>query len=521
MIETPDRELPAVLAMALGRSPRSLDIDWVRAFAMARNERCGALAWLRSAAFIRQEAPTEIVDAWRREAMSAVSLSLFWQPVIARVIAVLGEADVHATVLKGLPLAVHLYGDPAARPCVDLDLFVPLAQRPVADAALRQAGLRWIQGRSPDESSYEASFGGRAATLEVHSALLDGRLTAHLPFTPPGSELVRIGPREVLAHVDDQLPAFLATHLAKHKMPPLLWFIDFATLWATLDRRHRQSAVAAASRTRTRRYLEWAILNAQRIEAAASGSDSAVRALGFSAGARRDRYYAARMAELAASPTDALRVWYAWAAPKIFRTRWPRIDRQSLLDLYKKISFRFRGTRQEYLLHPFSPQREKKPDRTIRIDDDEIAGFGREMQRFSRAFWMVVDGSSMSPTIPPGTPIRFSAPGCREFRVGDVVLARLVTGRCVVHRIVRVSQGEILLRGDANETVDPPITGDCIIALADQMIANGSPVAIRVPIKLRARRMHRATRGAYGRMAALALTAVRRKLGRAPDMQAR
>ena len=487
-------EASAMLALALGKPLGERELSWRAVFEIARKERCAPLAWLRSASMIRAAAPADVVAAWRTEAMWAISLADFWQGLLSETLAQLERSGVSPTVLKGLPLSQKLYGNVAARPCSDLDLHIPLAQRAAAHDALLAAGWRWRIGRAPDEAGYVRERGARMAILEVHSSLLDDGLVAHLPFAAPGRTQLAVGSLAVAAHDDDQLPAFLATHLAKHAMPPMLWFIDFHAFWDRLDQDERSRAWDAAHAARAERYLRWALDRNDDIVAAAGGDSAAIKRLGFSRGTRADRHNAARVAWLSSTPIDALRVASAWLLPDVARGDWREI-RRVVAHRAAMIVRRAAGTRRSYASigsedTPAPPQR-----RSIVLGAGDFAAIVAELSPSRARFSIRASGTSMRPSLEPGTMVVLSPHSQRVPAVGDVVLAMTRRGSYVLHRVCAVGQGWVQTQGDANSRADDPVPVESVAAFAEAMLVGGveRPIPAARPIRLR--RFLRATVG--------------------------
>ena len=68
-----------------------------------------------------------------------------------------------------------------------------------------------------------------------------------------------------------------------------------------------------------------------------------------------------------------------------------------------------------------------------------------------------------------------------------VVLAQLPDGAHVLHRIVRIDGDVITLRGDANRSCDPPVPMERVLAVAEEVLLEGRPVALAAPTLLRSR----------------------------------
>jgi hypothetical protein len=114
---------------------------------------------------------------------------------------------------------------------------------------------------------------------------------------------------------------FLAVHLAKHPRVPLLWWVDFATMWQGLDAPQRSVAVAVAAEHRLARFLDWAVAGAAEVAAIASASDDEEGARALAAlRARHSSHPVTRVSGLASSARDRVRVCLAWAFPRAERS---------------------------------------------------------------------------------------------------------------------------------------------------------------------------------------------------------
>lgn len=481
-------EVSAALALALGIPIEGRELSWPLVLRVAQRERCAALAWLRSAAVIRARAPANVVAAWRVEAMSAIDLAEFWQRVLVETLSSLTAEGVQAVVLKGLPLAQRLYGNAAARPCADLDLYVPGPRREAAHRALVAAGWRWRIGVAPGEAGYTTERGRRTVLLEVHSSLLDDPLVAHLPFSPPGARALDLGGVQVAAHDDAQLPAYLATHLAKHAMPPLLWFIDFLELWSALSPAERDAAWAAARVARARRYLAWAVDRSGDIAAAARFEPLALARLGIGERGRADGHSAARVARLAAGASDALRVVTGWLSPTRASGEWAALP-LLLADRVRKLAWRTLGTRRSYADAEPRPAQVAPSRRAVVFDARDFHAIVDELSRQDARFSIRATGHSMQPSLAPGTLVMLAPRRERSLTVGDVVLARTKRGTYLLHRVRRIGADWVETQGDANMLPDERVPIGAVAAIAEAVVVDGRERGIPAARGIRARRL--------------------------------
>ena len=174
-----------VVRLALGAGAPVTPVDWESVLGCAIHERCAAVIWLRSAAVIRDAAPQAVHHRWRAEALATATRSSNQLAEVAALAEVLENAGVRPVLMKGQALSQMLYGDPFVRPSFDIDLFVPLADRAIAHETLLAADWRHSEGVAPGESTYLRRGPAHAPSLEVHSALLDDNLLAHLSRPEP------------------------------------------------------------------------------------------------------------------------------------------------------------------------------------------------------------------------------------------------------------------------------------------------------------------------------------------------
>ncbi len=297
------------------------DDDWRNALAAGIAERCAGLAWVRSGMHIRAEAPESVSNRWRSVVFALDEDARAMARLANDVLAALSSAGVRGVVLKGLPLAVTLYGDPVARRTDDVDVYVRASDRPAAARALASIGWRCAGGREPWHQSFEALIDGVPRFLEIHSKLVCDNL-GHLAVPEAEANDVRVFDVDVPALGGDFLPVYLAAHLAQHRHIPLLWWIDFATLWDRLDADQRDSSAALASRVGLARCLAWAVAGVARLDdfAAEDSGAAAALCLPSSRGTRRSgELVMLRLAKLADRMPDQLRIAAGWIWPRAHR----------------------------------------------------------------------------------------------------------------------------------------------------------------------------------------------------------
>lgn len=444
---------------------------WEEVFRVALRERIAMLCWLRSALAIRRSAPAAVASAWREHAIAADDLSRTQLRVLERALSALRGAGVFPVVLKGLPLAVRLYGDFTARASSDIDVHVPANERDAARRALLAAGWRLRDGATPPwEESFDLATDRGWVLLEMHSSLVDHNL-AHLPVPGPSVAELVIDGRPIPAASGPIEAAALAAHAAKHMPAPLLWFLDFGALWEGLGPEGQVAARAAATDARLERYLQWAIERSSAVAAVAAGNASALRALGLAGASRLVVHALWRDATLASHPLDAARAIGSWLLPRPLRS--------TPGALVRRWGGRFRTPMRRYLAvreAPADPARDAPPSpapaRSILLDEP-LVDVVRDVVGGGAPMWIRVRGGSMAPAIPSGALVRLRPVPSRPLRRGEIVLADTGGGRCVVHRVVGIDHAGVRLQGDSTLEPDAPVSRDAVLALADGLELDG------------------------------------------------
>lgn len=167
--------------------------------------------------------------AWRLLALST----------LRRVLTALRSAGVQPLVLKGLPLAQQLFGDPHARDAGDLDLLVLPADLARSAAALEVLGFAPQQLKVPS-SRFAQALGPGALTLrgpggmdvDLHWSLGEVGLSIALD---PGkvtsrARTISVEGLDVRVLADEDLLVYLSAHGGRHGWSRAGWVRDVATL---------------------------------------------------------------------------------------------------------------------------------------------------------------------------------------------------------------------------------------------------------------------------------------------------
>ena len=260
----------------------------------------------------------------------------------------LDACEVPFLVLKGLPLAQRLYGDPFVRRAVDIDLLVAPESFAPARQAVLAVGFR--RAKSFDETPVrrrwaqlvrkEETFLRNAVRLELHRRILGNPHYFDAPFADCHERRAWVtvgGDRyPTLAPEDDLL--YLMCHGAGHGWRQLKWLCDVA-----LHLRHSDEAELARAAARCER---------AGISAVWSSALVACRALG-----------------VAPPGADVLADWRGRAVarmlPEMWRSgRWPPFGRKVALRVALKPSLRFAAHELARLVVvPEDWQRVNLPDR--------------------------------------------------------------------------------------------------------------------------------------------------------------
>ena len=472
--------LAVALRLAFGRPrPEDARANWSLVLDATSRELLTALAWHRSGLFIRRHGGVDLATTWRRAAIAAQVRGERQLDLLREAVSTLDSADVDAVVLKGLPLGFRLYADPFVRCSADIDLYVPARQRDRAAATLRRLGWLSTDGAAPWHETWSSIRGGTEYYLELHSSLVSDHL-AHLGAPAPTSARVIVNGVELPVHVGDFLAPYLAVHLATHQLPPLLWLVDFATLWGSLSEAARARAASAAATARVAPYLAWAVEQGALVERVAASDWRALGALGIDGQRRRDRHSIWRHLALASSAIDRVRLVGAFLVPRRVRGNLRALAHYTMARLRTRL-VSLGGTSRTYGAQPTADAIDPRP---WQLERDEMTTLTREIVGAGGALYVRAPGGSMRPTIPRGALVRIGAVPTGGIRAGDVVLALTADGEPVLHRAVVVRSEGIVARGDASIITDPPVPYDRVIGVATHVRENGKERALgRRPVR--------------------------------------
>ena len=422
------------------------DTGWSLILALAERERLLALIWQRSGSLIQDAAPAEVSSTWRRRAIAHALRVEREIHVLSDLLSRMVSRGLHPIVLKGAPLSQRLYGDFTVRWTTDADVYLPIDERSTAAELLRASGWRNGGGEPPAEETFELVDDEGPLRLEVHSSALDDPLLAHVSL-PLEHTIVDVAGRAIAAHSGVYVPAYLAAHLAKHVTPPLLWLIDFHTMWCLLDADARGQALSAARSLGLNKHLNWAQDLATLVSSAAQETAEGARAAWLlqrhlRAGGESGRLL--RLARLSTSPITALQVVAGRVWPPSWRgdvgTVPGYLIRRAAHWAYRRIVLETPSTVQDRPLQ----------NGVVRLEQRGSASELAELLKRAKIAWVEPRDVSMEPAIPSFARVRVVADFDEPLRVGDVVAACTTSDHCVLRRVSSINQdGALGLKADA------------------------------------------------------------------------
>ena len=95
-----------------------------------------------------------------------------------------------------------------------------------------------------------------------------------------------------------------------------------------------------------------------------------------------------------------------------------------------------------------------------------------------------VSGGSMLPCLWPGDRVTVSRCQVSDLRPGEIVVYRQ-DGRLIIHRVVSVSEGEVIARGDAVSGNDAPVAASEVVGKVTGATREGKPLNLRLlPLRM-------------------------------------
>lgn len=201
-----------------------------------------------------QNVPAPVRESLERFARAHRMRSLSFAEELCRISQALQEAGTPFAAFKGVVLASSLYGDPAGREYLDIDIVVPPDRVQAAEDALARLGYHGHQGDRAFRHtflSYLRQFALVSADDRFAIDLHWGFSGAYVPFPLAPDDIwndlasFEFGGRAVPVLSDADLALLLAGHGTKEQWRTLGWIEDFALLierrtgldWAAIHRR--------------------------------------------------------------------------------------------------------------------------------------------------------------------------------------------------------------------------------------------------------------------------------------------
>lgn len=213
-------------------------LNWVLFLRLAEYHRVYPLVYKTLGQLYSGDIPGNVIEYLHQKHRENTLHALNMAGETIRLVNVLEGNGVPVVVLKGTPLASHLYGDVASRPSNDIDILVSLDNLDFACRTLESEGYQKAYPEldlTPRQLEiYTRTFihhivfwhSKRNTLVEIHWHLGDGRQIL-LPF-PVGSKIQRIQVAGSLIPVlaDEDWLLYLIFHGASHAWIHLRWLVD-------------------------------------------------------------------------------------------------------------------------------------------------------------------------------------------------------------------------------------------------------------------------------------------------------
>jgi hypothetical protein len=211
--------------------------DWETLFDLCCQHRTAPLAFPTARHW--PGLPPDMADRMRAVLQEGARSSLAQLSALVSLCRLLDGAGIRFLILKGIPLSVLLYGDPARRSCGDIDLLVAPADFAAAARLLCEQGFAPVPGMPPvtgdpgrDGAIRDLILRRGAILVELHQRLT--RTLHRLPLSfdelYTGRQGVMLGGRDMPIPGPAHLALYLFVHGASHGWERLAWLADLATL---------------------------------------------------------------------------------------------------------------------------------------------------------------------------------------------------------------------------------------------------------------------------------------------------
>ena len=184
-------------------------------------------------------APPDVLSSLEaRQSAHAVAVLMRVRELI-RIVPALEERRIRYLVIKGIPLSVQLYADPAARGGRDIDIWVEPGRMGDAETMLAELGYVLPIHAARDASKGDAPpkesgwiHAEDRILVELHDRLTDNHELLPWDFGAMWElrETVLIGGQPVSTMPRHRLPVYLAVHGTRHGWQRLMWLEDLTAL---------------------------------------------------------------------------------------------------------------------------------------------------------------------------------------------------------------------------------------------------------------------------------------------------
>ena len=187
--------------------------------------------------------PADVREAIEQDARKCCLKAIRQLELLRAILAAAKAARLRLIALKGLPLSLHLYGDPFIREAFDLDLLTPPQDCEPVKKILRECGLRptvpedrmtprqnAILARFQHEDAYVHDNG---TLIELHRAVDPNpwRLSIDFEALWRQRQLVQLGQCQIAIPGTRHLIVFLGIHAARHAWARWKWAGDLVVLY--------------------------------------------------------------------------------------------------------------------------------------------------------------------------------------------------------------------------------------------------------------------------------------------------
>ena len=248
--------------------------DWDRFLQLARSHRVLPLLARNAAAVTLPEAVTAQSHAYA----SANAIEAFrCLKETSRLLSMLSAADVHASVLKGVPLSLQAFGDVATRDVGDIDLLIEPQEAEAADFVLLQNGFVRKEPAGKLTPRRRSSYAGhfKDFTYEAPGMASQGGFEVDLHWRlfrnphMPGNHLaadhrddISAGSLQMQTLSSETHLLYLAVLGAVDGWTRFKAVADFAALWNALPR--RENLLERARQAQLMPFLQAALMLAER-----------------------------------------------------------------------------------------------------------------------------------------------------------------------------------------------------------------------------------------------------------------